>query len=360
MKTMVNIIISFLALFTSCTTPNDKLEPGMYADIKTNKGNVLIKLEFEKVPMTVANFVALSEGKHPLVKGERKGKPFYDGLTFHRVIKDFMVQGGDPEGTGSGDPGYRFEDEFDETLKHNKPGILSMANAGAGTNGSQFFITHKETPWLDSKHTVFGEVIEGMDIVNTIAQGDIIEKVTIIRKGKDAKRFKAEKVFTIESKKIKKEKEEALQKAAAVIANQVEVIKDVKENGTKTASGLTYKTLNIGMVTPKKGDKIFVNYAGFLTNGSLFDTSYAEIAKEFGKYDANRFAQQGYTPFEFEYGKKDGLIPGFLEMVNSMKLNDKIMVYIPAKMAYGSQAMGHVIPANSDLVFIVELLEKKN
>ena len=356
---MLSILISFLTFFSSCTTPYDKLEPGMYAEMTTNKGVILIKLEFEKTPMTVANFVALSEGKHPLMDEKFKGKPFYDGLTFHRVINDFMVQGGDPEGTGQGDPGYKFADEFDETLKHSKPGILSMANAGAGTNGSQFFITHKATPWLDSKHTVFGEVLEGMDVVNTIAKGDVIEKLKIIKKGKAARKFKADKVFTTVSEKIEKEKAAALKKAEEIIANKVIEINDLKENGIKTKSGLSYKKINEGLVTPKKGDKILVNYAGFLANGSLFDSNYADVAKEFGKYDANRFAQQGYKPFDFEYGKKDGLIPGFLEMVNSMKYNDKIMVYIPAKMAYGSQAMGHVIPANSDLVFIVEVLENK-
>jgi peptidyl-prolyl cis-trans isomerase A (cyclophilin A) len=170
-----------------------KLEKGMYAEMNTSKGTILLQLEFQKTPLTVANFVGLSEGK---IKNDAKnGVPFYNGLKFHRVIKDFMIQGGDPEGTGRGGPGYRFKDEIVPELKHDKEGILSMANAGPGTNGSQFFITHKATPWLDGKHTVFGHVVQGQEVVNAIAQGDEIVSVKIIRKGKEAKKFKADKVF---------------------------------------------------------------------------------------------------------------------------------------------------------------------
>lgn len=170
-----------------------KLEKGMYAEMTTSKGVILLQLEFEKTPLTVANFVGLAEGK--LENSARKGKPYYDSLKFHRVIKDFMIQGGDPEGTGRGGPGYKFKDEIVEGLKHDKAGILSMANAGPKTNGSQFFITHKATPWLDGKHTVFGRVISGQEVVDSIAQNDYILKVKIIRKGKAAKKFNAVKTF---------------------------------------------------------------------------------------------------------------------------------------------------------------------
>ena len=184
----------FVALSSFSKEKKPKLEKGLYAEITTNRGVILIQLEFEKVPLTTANFVGLAEGK---IKNNAKkeGVHFYDSLKFHRVIANFMIQGGDPAGNGSGGPGYKFKDEFLPEFKFTGPGILAMANAGAGTNGSQFFITHVATPWLDGHHTIFGHVISGQDIVNATQQGDIILKVKIIRKGKKAKKFKADKVF---------------------------------------------------------------------------------------------------------------------------------------------------------------------
>ena len=185
--------------FTSQSAEAEKkLADGLYAEMETSKGRILIQLEFEKTPLTVANFVGLAEGTKDYDKTEGgtnpkpQGKPFYDGLKFHRVIANFMIQGGCPQGTGRSGPGYKFRDEFDPSLKHDRPGILSMANAGPGTNGSQFFITHKDTPWLDGKHSVFGHVVDGQDVVNKIAQGDSIKTLKILRIGEKAKAFKGD------------------------------------------------------------------------------------------------------------------------------------------------------------------------
>ncbi|HEX9981189.1 MAG TPA: peptidylprolyl isomerase [Flavobacterium sp.] len=341
---------------------------GIFADIETSKGKITLELEYKKTPVTVANFIALAEGTNTIVGEQYKGKPFYNGLKFHRVIKDFMIQGGDPLGNGSGDPGYKFKDEITD-LKHNAPGILSMANSGPGTNGSQFFITHKETSWLDGKHTVFGHVVSGQDVVNAIAQDDLINKVTIVRKGSDAKKFDASKVFADyfankaddDRKKAEADaeaKKAAEAKIAPVKKDKVAYFAGVRSGATKTDSGLEYKIIQAGSgKKPADGTPVFIHYAGYLEDGSLFDSSYADINKTYGKYDEARGSQNGYQPFPFTAGKKDGLIPGFTEALTKMSIGDKAVAFIPSKLGYGERGAGNVIPPNTNIIFEIELLD---
>jgi peptidyl-prolyl cis-trans isomerase A (cyclophilin A) len=355
---------------------------GIFATIATNKGNIVVQLDYKKTPVTVANFIALAEGKNTFVTNEKlKTKPFYDGLKFHRVISDFMIQGGDPSGNGSGGPGYAFKDEFTD-LKFDKGGILAMANAGPASNGSQFFITHKDTPWLNGKHTIFGHVTQGMDIVNLIAQNDVILKVTIVRKGTLAKAFDAPKVFSdyysnkaedakkqalidAENKKKQAEAEaEAqriyLEKYGSVISAKAAYLAQTKATATTTPSGLAYKITQKGTgVKPADGTTFNFNYAGYFEDGTLFDSSYEDVCKAYGKYDANRAAQNGYRAFPFEAGKKDGMIPGFLEGLSLMSYGDKAIVFIPSSLAYGERGAGGVIPPNTNLVFEMEMIEIK-
>jgi cyclophilin family peptidyl-prolyl cis-trans isomerase len=329
---------------------------GIFVTIATNKGNIELELAYQKTPVTVANFIALAEGKNTFVKPENlKGKPFFDGLKFHRVIKDFMIQGGDPSGNGSGGPGYAFKDEITD-LKHNKPGILSMANSGPATNGSQFFITHKETPWLDGKHTVFGHVISGMAIVNAIEQDDVITKVTVVRKGALAKKFDAVKVIS----DYFNFKTEDQKKIEAVKEVKKTYLSTIKATATTTPSGLAYKIVENGTgVKPANGATFYFNYAGYFEDGSLFDSSYENVNKAYGKYDERRAAQNGYRAFPFVAGKKDGMIPGFIEGLENMGFGDKAVVFIPSNLAYGERGANGVIPPNTMLIFELEMLEKE-
>ncbi len=308
------------------------MQNGLYAKINTTKGEILIQLTYDKTPGTVGNFLALAEGT---MENSQKpqGTPYYDGLKFHRVISDFMIQGGCPLGTGTGDPGYKFDDEFHTDLKHDKPGVLSMANSGPGTNGSQFFITHVETPWLDGKHTVFGFVIEGQDIVDTIEQDDLLEKIEIIRKGADAESFKAIESFrTFEGAREKRVEHE---KAASK-----EALKEHTEGMQVTDSGLFYKITDSGKgKTPKKGQSVSVHYKGMLLDGTVFDSSY-----------------QRNEPITFPIGIGQ-VIPGWDEGILLLHEGDKARFVIPSELAYGSSGAGGVIPPNATLIFDVELVK---
>ena len=304
---------------------------GIYAKFTTSKGDVLVNLEFEKTPGTVGNFVALAEGNLENSLNPQ-GTPYYDGLKFHRVIPDFMIQGGCPLGTGTGNPGYKFDDEFHPDLKHDTPGKLAMANSGPATNGSQFYITHVPTPWLDNKHTVFGSVIEGQDVVDAIAQGDEM-KLEILRIGDLAQNFNAVEAFrTFEGSREKREAEEK--------AKQKEMLDKVAAGYDETESGLRYQILQKGDgKKATKGAGVSVHYKGQLLDGTVFDSSYKR--KE---------------PIDFNVGLGQ-VIAGWDEGIQLLQVGDKARFVIPSNLAYGSAGAGGVIPSNATLIFDVELLE---
>ena len=308
------------------------MQDGLYAKFNTNKGTVLVNLEFKKTPGTVGNFVALAEGNMEN-SAKPQGTPYYDGLKFHRVIADFMVQGGCPQGTGTGDPGYKFDDEFHPDLKHSGPGVLSMANSGPGTNGSQFFITHIATDWLDGNHTVFGNVVEGQDIINKIAQGDEIETLEIVRVGSSAEKFNAIEAFrTFEGSREKRIAAEKAAKAAEL---------DKYSAGfEQTKSGLRYQIIQKGDgAQAEKGKTVSVHYKGSLTDGTVFDSSYKRNA-----------------PIDFALGMGQ-VIAGWDEGVSLLKVGDKARFVIPSDLGYGSRGAGGAIPPDATLIFDVELVK---
>lgn len=372
MKKGILFALFLIVSLYSCKEDNKNLADGLYAKIETEKGDIYLELDYNRAPITVANFITLAEGKNEFVTNEHlKGRPFFDGLKFHRVINEFMIQTGDPLGTGSGDAGYKFKDEFSDLI-FDKEGLLAMANNGPATNSSQFFITQVPTPWLDNKHTIFGHVVDkGMEVVNKIEQNDLIKSVTIIRKGEAAKKFNAVKTFydyfSVESKKQKEQLDMEAQKEKVyyekygkLIEDKVAYFEALKSKATKTATGLKYVITQKGSgKKPAKGSQININYAGFLENGTLFDTSIESLAEAFGKYDTARAEQGAYKPIAFQAGRKDGLIPGFIEGIEKMSLGDKAVLFIPSHLAYGAGGAGDVIPPYANIIFEIELVPAK-
>lgn len=337
------ILLVAVVLFSACKAakyPN--LENGLYADIQTNKGDILLKLHAKDVPMTVANFVSLAEGDNPKLADSLKGKKFYDGIKFHRVIKDFMIQSGDPLGTGAGNAGYKFADEFstDEKgnliYKHDGAGVLSMANSGPATNSCQFFITHKDTPWLDRKHSVFGKVVQGQNIVDTIQKGDVINTIDIIRVGKFAKNFDAPKVFVDEMANVEAKEKEYQDKLERI---KQEFLKDKGiDKAVKTDSGLKY-------IQMKKGN-------GKKFNSALPSSMHYTVSLATGKQIQTT---EGKDPFTFTLDKQP-MIAGVTEALKDMREGDKKRLFIPYYLGYGKRLYGP-FPAKSDIVFDLELVK---
>ena len=377
----------FLILFAAgsfVSHAQQEFGDGLYATFKTDKGDIIVKFTPEQTPLTVSNFISLAEGTQTKSDKKYHNKPFFNGLKFHRVINDFMIQGGDPLGDGSGSPGYYFPDEIVTELKHDKPGILSMANRGPATNGSQFFITHKATPWLDGKHTVFGHVVKGQDIVNAIEQGDAMKEVVITRVGKNYQKYKAEKVFAEklsvvekaeeerkakaeeERKKIEADVKRLADKANAVTAEQLKAkiaenevkFKSISQKAMELPSGLKIFVYEKGKGgKPVDGETVFVDYAGYLENGTLFDSGMEETAAEYKIFNVQRKTANAYAPIKFTYGQKVNLIQGFAEGVMHLNKGDKAILVIPPTLGYGEYGVG-AIPGNATLFFDIHLLNK--
>lgn len=389
MKQTCMLLTVLLFTLFSCNDPYPSLDDGLYAEFVTDKGTIIAQLYYEDAPATVANFVALAEGNHPLADTAYAGKRFYDGLKFHRIIKDFMIQGGDPEGTGRGGPGYKFFDEFTPELKHTEPGILSMANSGYGTNGSQFFITHKATPHLDgydadgnlkscenprvSCHTVWGKVVQGLEVVDSIAsvkmknqqsglpENDvIIKQVQIIRKGSAVSDYDGAATFTKELAAFEERKAAEAAEKAKQFAGKKEMLMSKKDEAEMLPSGLEIYFDHKGKgQKPNAGSTVLVEYAGYFDTGELFDTSNKEIAQANGKYDERRDAAGQYGPIESVYSNEARLIAGFKEALQQMSVGDKATAFIPYHLGYGEQGYPGAIPPKSDLIFELEITEIK-
>ncbi|MBN2534778.1 MAG: peptidylprolyl isomerase [Spirochaetales bacterium] len=339
------VYILLFIILSACAQTN--LPDGLYTKITTDKGVIILSLEYEKVPVTVSNFIGLAEGT--ISFKNRDTKHFYDGLVFHRVISDFMIQGGCPLSNGRGDPGYSFPDEFHPSLKHDSPGVLSMANSGPDTNGSQFFITHVATPWLDGKHSVFGHVIEGQDIVNSIEQGDKITSIRILRVGESAKKFivnestfrkKVNELKVVREKQRQEEQEAAMKQREENYKEAMKIIEEKWPNAVTTTSGLKYVVLKQGKggESPGMGNMVTVHYKGSLMDGSVFDSSY----------------DRG-QPNQFKVGQ---LIQGWNEALLQMKKGEKRILIVPPELGYGERgAGGGIIPPNAFLIFEMELID---
>lgn len=384
-------VLAFLTLsFIGCG--DDKypdLEDGLYAEFVTSKGTMVAELYYDKVPVTVANFVALAEGTHPMVKEEFKTKKYYNGLTFHRVMDSFMIQGGDPTATGTGDPGYKFPDEFSSDLKHDKLGVLSMANPGPNSNGSQFFITEIPTPWLDNVHSIFGQLVVGEDVLDSISNvkvgpgnkpitNVVINEINVIRKGSDAKEFDAPKVFSEElpkieerqrkireeeMKKMEEERQAMMEKNQSIAKEKKPILDGYKEKGQKMPSGLIAYFIQKGDgPKPKDGQDVTLNFEAYFTDGTLFQTSMEGIAEQHGILNEMKQRQNAYQPMRMKIGPDVATFPGLKEAVSMMKVGDKAYFYIPSHLAYGERGAGPngEIPPNADLIFLLNMVDIVN
>lgn len=360
-----------LVLLFNCKSQYPDLDEGIYAEISTSKGNMIAKLFYQKAPVTTANFITLAEGSNTLVADSLKGKKFYDGLIFHRVINRFMIQGGDPLGTGRGNPGYRFNDEFHPSLKHNKPGILAMANSGPNSNGSQFYITEVARPDLDAGYVVFGELVSGLNIQDSISNTKtdandkpldsvVIKQLKIIRKGSDAKKFNAVKVFedhfALEKQRIIEENKRKTQILSETKAKH----NQQKAKAVTLPSGLSYFITEKGDgETIKETSQVLTHYALFFEDGKLLDTSNLNLAIALNAVNKRKKAANRYLPITADLNPDAPMIPGFKEGLKQLRIGDKATIFIPYHLGYGETG-NRSIPPKANLIFEVELLSLAN
>ncbi len=368
MRIIKILSLAFLISLTSCKAQYPNLEDGMYAEFVTTKGVMVAKLNYKKVPITVANFVSLAEGTNTMVDSLYKEKKFYNGLIFHRVMNNFMIQGGDPLATGAGSPGYKFNDEFHSDLKHDTLGILSMANGGPNSNGSQFFITEVPKPHLDNVHSVFGELVLGLDILDTISnvkvgsrnkpvEDIIIDELNIIRKGKEAKKFDAPNIFVNHFAEIERLEKEKKEKAEAIIKASKEKFNKQQEKAITLPSGLQYVITEKGAGEKlKETHKVLTDYAVYFENGKLLETSSLEIAEALDVVNEKRKLADKYQPITANLSPNARMIAGFKEGLKQLNVGDKATLFIPYHLAYG-EAGNRGIPPKSNIIFEVEVLE---
>ena len=329
---MRKIIAIFSILISTLSFAN--LDDGIYAHIQTNKGEIIVELAYKKAPLTVTNFIALAEGTKQNNKG--LGTPYYDGLSFHRVIDQFMIQGGDPNGDGTGGPGYMFADEFSDLI-HDGPGVLSMANSGPNTNGSQFFITHVPTPWLDGKHSVFGSVVKGMDVVNAIVQGDTIETVKIERIGDEAKEFIAnEDSFNAL----------VLKANEAIIAQQEIRLQNFESYVVSNFPGAIQDELGYFTTITKKGNGSFASMGQIVTVDIALSANTGEVMRPPG------------SPIPFPLGT--GEIISIIETnVQKMTIGEERTAIATYESVFGNAPSGN-IPQDAFLIFNLILISAED
>ena len=371
LKIPIKFLLISLITLASCKSQYPDLEDGIYAEFVTSKGIMVAKLAYDKAPVTVANFVSLAEGTNTMVNSLYQGKPFFNGLLFHRVMDKFMIQGGDPTGTGNGNPGYIFMDEFHEDLKHDKPGILAMANSGANTNGSQFYITEVPKPHLDNVHSVFGELVIGLDIQDSISNVKtdennkpvidvVINQLNIIRKGVAATSFDAPKVFYKHFVKAERLAKERAEKSAALLKATLEKFKTQQEQATTLKSGLQYFISEKGAGKKlKTNSKVLTHYAVFFEDGRLLETSKLEIAEMFHMVKEDRKEANLYQPIKADISANARMIAGFKEGLQQLSVGDKATLFIPFHLGYGD-AGSRDIPPKTNLIFEVEIIEVLN